>query len=396
MLMGMANSVRFRRALRLVVPVLWVCCLALAVIVASCAPLGDDRAASRTVSGKTYGGEEGAQDRVFASGAPSHAGEGVHRFPRVPANERSVGIAYSTWFPPIGWTDIWSTPTLGPYNSSDPAIIRQHGIWLADAGVDFIFIDWSNISETDRSLEGQADIMKGGKTYLRFCPGAKAVEEATTAVFDVFAEMKKRPRISIFLGAQPRETASDGRLQRKADLVYESYIANPKYKGLYQHYLGKPLLVVYVGTPSPWSSGVPSWDDGRFTIRYMTGFLTQQPNLITEDRFSKYGYWSWEDRGAQTYPVWKGRPEVMTVVACWRGDPACPTPGRREGATFREQWARARQIGPRFALVVSWNEWTTLEQLSPEVSKDIEPSETYGHFYLDLLKEEIARFKSDR
>ena len=65
------------------------------------------------------------------------------------------------------------------------------------------------------------------------------------------------------------------------------------------------------------------------------------------------------------------------------------------GATLREQFARARAVGPRFAMVVSWNEWTTGEQPSIEVSKDLEPSLTLGDRYLKLLKEEIRRFKTE-
>jgi hypothetical protein len=313
--------------------------------------------------------------------------------PPIPHEERLVGIAYSTWFPPVTWDNTWDTPELGPYKSSDRDVIRQHAAWLADADVDFIWVDWSNNSDYDPGLEGKPDVMRDGKVHLRHRPDIKAIEDATTVIFDEFSQLEDRPGISIFLGAQPPETATDGRLQRKADQVYDTYIANPRYRGLYQTYEGKPLLVVYVNTPSPWQTGVPDWDDPRFTVRYMTGFVTQQPNLTTADRVSKYGYWSWEDRGTQTYTLHNGRPEAMTVVACWRDDPECPTPGRKNGETFRGQWDRACEIGPRFAMVVSWNEWTTGEQPSVEVSKDIEPSKAFGHFYLDLLKEEIRRFK---
>ena len=45
-------------------------------------------------------------------------------------------------------------------------------------------------------------------------------------------------------------------------------------------------------------------------------------------------------------------------------------------------------------LLISWNEWTTGEQLSMEISKDLEPSKTLGTFYYDLMKEQIALFKT--
>ena len=71
--------------------------------------------------------------------------------------------------------------------------------------------------------------------------------------------------------------------------------------------------------------------------------------------------------------------------------PAYP---RNNGETFKKQWERARLIGVKLALVVSFNEWSTGEQPSVEVSKDIEPSQTLGTFYLDLLREQIRLFKT--
>ncbi len=43
--------------------------------------------------------------------------------------------------------------------------------------------------------------------------------------------------------------------------------------------------------------------------------------------------------------------------------------------------------------IVSWNEWVKGEQPSPEISKDIEPSQIHGTFYYDLMREQIKKFK---
>lgn len=139
-------------------------------------------------------------------------------------------------------------------------------------------------------------------------------------------------------------------------------------------------------------------------VRWMTGYVTEQRNLRTDDLVSKYGYWSWEDRGPQTYTVHGNKPEAMVIAASWRqqrgrgddgkGPGYIPAGSRNNGETFRRQWARAREIGPRFAMIVSWNEWHRGEQPSAEISKDVEPSKEFGRFYLDLMKQEIARFKA--
>ena len=318
-----------------------------------------------------------------------------------PPEERLVGIAYQTWFPPINWNYVWGTPELGHYRSEDREVIRKHAEWLYDAGVDFIWIDWSNNVDHNPELpRGEPVLDDNGERYLANRPDILAIETATEIVFEEYTKLERRPKIAIFAGAQPAASADDGRLQKKADQIYDTFIANPEYRELYVDYLGKPLLVVYVGTPSPWQSGTADWDDPRFTVRWMTGYVTEQSNLRTEDLFSKFGYWSWEDRGPQTYTVHDGKPESMVVVASWRkqAEPGeanyIPARGRLGGATFREQWARAREFGPKFAMVVSWNEWTLGEAVDAEISKDIEPSLEHGHFYLELLKEEIRRFKS--
>ncbi|MCQ2118328.1 MAG: hypothetical protein MJY84_00230 [Bacteroidales bacterium] len=311
----------------------------------------------------------------------------------LPQNRR-VGIAYSMWCNISWWNNVWDTPLNGVYDSRDRRVIRRHAAQLSDAGVDFIWIDWSNNIRYDRDSLWT----RGGHVDL--------VEDATYILFDEYKKMDDKgvphPLVSIFIGTSGcPEGLADGRLQRKADQVWDSFAGNPKYSSLMEYYEGKPLLVVYVDTPSPWPDGIPEWDDERFTVRYMTGYVSEQTNLRTPDRVSKYGYWSWEDRGEQTYPIHNGMPESMVVTASQRAQIAdgpydnIPAVGRRNGETLREQFARARKIGVHYAMVVSWNEWTTSEQPSVEVSKDLEPSKQLGDFYLKLLKQEIARFKTE-
>ncbi|MDR0288263.1 MAG: hypothetical protein LBI03_11250, partial [Clostridiales bacterium] len=280
----------------------------------------------------------------------SDNGAGI--YPRTPYDERYVGLAYTTWCYKGFWNTnkVWTTPLLGKYTSDDRTVIRQHAEWIADAGVDFIWIDWSNDVDYDVSIK------KVINDTAR--PDFSMIERSTLYIFEEYSKMRQEgkvtPKISIFIGCpDPSQTSaiSDGRLTRKANQVYDWFVNNPdhpEYRDLIMDYNGKPLLVVYAGTPTPWGDGLPAWDDDRFTVRWMSGFLTQQPYLLNTDTLeSKYGYWSWEDRGAQTFSVSDGKPEAMIVVPSWRAEETDPpgTGERYDGLTFKEQWARARLIG---------------------------------------------------
>lgn len=316
--------------------------------------------------------------------------------PPVPPEERLVGLAYTTWHQTVRWDrvgqpkrekrpwlGVWGMPELGYYRSDDVAVIRRHAEWIAGAGVDFIFLDWSN----------NVDHAPGGRSK-----GHQFIEDSTNLLFEQYAELEKRPRIVFMLGtAGHPEALSDGRLQRKADQLHREYVQNPRFRPLMQDYLGKPLMMVYTDTPTPYGiKALPQWDDPRFTVRWVTGYFTEQRGLLGPDRRSKLGYWSWEDRGEQTVALYEGKPEAMTVVACWRPSEqkGIPSPGRRDGETFLEQWRRVHEVGPKFALVVSWNEWWKGEQPDAEHSKDLEPSKAFGHRYLDLLRQETLKFKT--
>ena len=301
---------------------------------------------------------------------------------------RKVGLAYTTWHQPVLWGTYWGTPELGDYSSNDRNVIQQHGKWLADAGVDFVFIDWSNdINYQYGVTQGRADF--------------DMIEKSVPIIFEEWKTIVKAPKIAIMLGCPDQVAAyTDGRMQSKIDQVYNMFIANDNCRGQYYTYLGKPLIIIYVGTPSPFQTGLPTTiKDSRFIFRYMTGFLTQQPNLIDSQGQSIYGYWSWEDRGPQTFASLNGYPEACTVTAASReqsGSSFIPAIGRNNGETFKARWSRASSLLVSTVLVISWNEWVNGEQPSAEVSKDLEPSKEFGHQYLDLLKSEIIKFKTSK
>lgn len=327
---------------------------------------------------------------VFNHGTVEADQTGVGKFEGCDPSERLVGLAYTTWHRKDtrwGAGATWDLPLLGPYVSNDEAVIRQHGEWLAAAGVDFIFVDWSNNTCYDPAT------MAASRADFRM------IEEATDKLFEVWSTIEGAPKICIFVGPGHSgiENVNNGNHQKKVDQVFRDYVE--KYPDMYFCYDGKPLLICYGATPTQYGAK-PTWDDDRFTVRWMTGYVGQQGALYNARTMASNFYWSWEERGTQTFCVYdRKHVEAVTVTAASRqqsqeGAPDyIPAYGRENGATLVRQFQRACDLGAKFAIVVSWNEWTVGEQYSVEISKDLEPSQIHGTFYLDLLTEQIRKFK---
>ena len=315
---------------------------------------------------------------------------GVGEYEPTPHEDRLVGIAYSTWLCPkiITWgKSAWDTPLYGNYFSDDREMIAKHAELLRDAGVDFIFIDWTNNTNYDPV------------TQREHLSDFRMIEEAAELVFEIWSQIEGAPKICIFAGPghSGMENVKNGNHQKKVDQIYSSFVE--KYPDMYFQYEGKPLLMCYGATPNYYGTR-PTWRDDRFTIRWVTGYVGQQTDLYnTRTMVTRNNWWSWEERGLQTYSVIDGRVECVTCTASSRsqgseGDSSyIPAYGRENGLTLKKQFQRANDLGAGMVILVSWNEWTKGEQPSPEVSKDLEPSVIHGTFYYDLLREQIKKFK---
>jgi len=246
---------------------------------------------------------------MVASGAFIIAPAIAQTITPTPPSERRVGIGYALWHNQSDWTNRtagqtpWGHPELGYYVSGDRSILHQHAEWLSGANVDFALLDWSNDLGTDtRDQRGPSDQL--------------AIENTTPLLFDVWASAPRHPKIAFLIGvpgpmlrASVKSQTEDinavthGDLQRKADQIYQQYVQQPRFAPMLELYLGKPLLVVMIGVPTPYRDKAPTWTDPRFTVRYMSAYLSEFRGL-TADNISLRGYWSWEDRGLFNRPRW--------------------------------------------------------------------------------------------
>ena len=325
---------------------------------------------------------------------------------------KQVGIFYQLWFgpPPANFWGLnceWGIPELGKYVSADLKIIDQHTEWLASAGIDFVFIDWSNNcfymadgssqhkhieDSTYTFVKRQVQRKKEGKPYLQYCIFIGSCKD--------FANPLGGPNAGCELVHDPVKG-----MTKKADQIYDQYIKDPEFASLYWNLDGKPFLSSFVIFCEKEGR---TWSHPKFTYRPMTADI--------KERFPKDIFWSTiENRFEQGYTSGKdGGVECVTVNPMLRGtwppdENPNPGPGkmqsvgRKNGATFRRMWDHAISLKPKIVMVGWWNQWTGCpenhsghnENWDQEYSLDIEPMKGgHGDLYLQIMKEQISKYKN--
>ncbi len=314
-----------------------------------------------------------------------------------------VSICYSVWFdailgkgtkPVTDWNNVsevlagerdwgklhafhyWSKPALGYYRSSDKSVIRTHMTQLAEAGVDYITIDWTNARDY----------------YFDSSAWDEYVQTPMDAMLETIMEMRYEgldtPYVVFWVGQ------SDGPLY---EALYERYHAADKWKDCFVYWDGKPLMLVIGDITEKFPRDL-------FTVRSMWGLKT------------KYDPDQWSflciDNSKHTAVDANGNPEQMTVaVAAQETYMSQPTAHGREGGMFWfKQWYNAFKVRPKVITLTWWNEWTAqrfdveglkgpqfVDNYTQEYSRDIEPMEGgHGDQYYQWLKQYVSDYKNGK
>lgn len=316
------------------------------------------------------------------------------QFRRKADRDHTIVLEYETWFGPgyAAWGREEAVPLLGHYSSLDPRVARQHALWFEDLGIDTVELDWTN-----------------NLTTVFPSPAANECIAATDVLLDTYATMPQHPLVMFLLGPEhnawngPQDTYAGPWFQAQLDYLWARYFTNPKYRGMFQTYLGKPLLTLYLNGPR--SCPPPAVNDNRFTIRYVGAWLQTTHQ-------EQYGVWSWYDQ--QPTPTdFQGKPEALTVTDGYPS-PVASVPGfdnwlspgagaKDEGRTYLDQWDVALRTRPRFLFICQWNEFEPNDQWSANLSNDLEPTiltdpkdprpSGWGFGYYRLTKDLIDRYR---
>jgi hypothetical protein len=296
----------------------------------------------------------------------------------------------------------WEEPLFGYYKTTDPWVLRKHAELLADAGIDVIFFDCTNLTLTWK--------------------------ECYDVLMEVWTQAQKDgvnvPKIAFLL---PFGSPEYGGPQLR--MLYEDIYKPGRYRNLWFTWKGKPCIMA---RPEDLTSSA----EDREIADFFT-FRPGQPDYV--DGPQRKDNWGW----LEVYPqngyvsLDSGGFEEVTVGVSQNtnlasGEHFCAfnEPGtysrsfskkkgfdpRAEGYlygwNFQEQWDRAMEIDPELVFVTGWNEYIAgrvadwppnkpyymafPDEFDWDRSRDIEPNKGWGDrgdvYYMQLV-DNVRRFK---
>ncbi len=305
----------------------------------------------------------------------------------------------------------WNEPLYGFYRNSDAYVLRHHASMLANAGVDFIIFDCTNV----------AFVWKDG--YL---PLLEEFYKARKDGINV-------PKIAFMMNfwALP-ET------EKMLRFIYQDIYKPGKYSDLWFRIGNKPMVMAY--KESLPEKGNSDFDTALLDeIRNFFEFRAGQPFYGRENGGPRReDHWGWLEIFPQNkYGVKPdGSCEMMTVgvgqnandeMICTyfnnektygrsytkaHGHSLLSEDSYKYGYNVQEQWDRVLDISPEHVFVTGWNEWmmglfkepwiqdpdstqlAMVDQYDREHSRDIEPDiDGYLDTYYLQLAANIRRFK---
>ena len=302
-------------------------------------------------------------------------------------------------------TFYWAEPIFGYYRSTDPWVIRKQLMMLADTGVDFLFLDYTNGSLYEPELQAFMDV-------------ARDLKNNGVAV----------PKLTFFLNSEPEWKVYD---------LYNRWYKKTEYKDMWFQWKGKPLLM------SPLITDGTKLREGQDAalLPEIQQYFTFRPTWAFHDAAKEPTKWRFiHGYNAPVAVDEDGKPEQLVVnkstggpiwqnladggVSAVEGKtytekdyaPDWTLPDANKGVFFQTMWDRALEVAPPMLLVTGWNEWrasvwntpgvvmlgrTTgegqghiVDEFNQQFNRDLEPMKGgYGDDYYWQFVANMRRYK---
>jgi len=223
----------------------------------------------------------------------------------------------------------WGKPENGFYHPSDPWVIRRHLQLLANAGVDFLYFDFTNGDQGDSNLDSFMAV-----------------------AMDMYNKGIPVPKVSFFLNEN---------YQVAMESIFKRIITHPEYDPLIFKWQGKPLLMA--------DSAKAATQYPKAAFKGIKDYFTWRKTWAGAD-----GQWNFMEYYPQRYFTYNGQPEQMPVSKAI-GAPLDITKGTsyqngqnppydqywetdqtKFGYAFTEHWSRAFQVDPSIVCINGFNE----------------------------------------
>ncbi len=317
---------------------------------------------------------------------------------------------HSAW--PTNGPAWWDEPVYGFYDDTDYWHYRKSAELMADAGVDVVFLDYTN---------GDSIYVKGLDVMMR-------------AYHDAREDGVNVPKISGYL--QMGSTLPNRWRMLKA--IYFNLCYNEYYKDLWYYWDGKPLMIQNGYAENVKAANADDAEEVALANELVNFFTFRETGNRWKGDTTQNKYWHWLVNYPQ--PEWgyteNGRTECVnlgmainesylykeTRVGVFseeytKGKSYTEAFGEdyrpeavHEGYFFREQASRVLEIDPEFCFIDGWNEYNTargrdyygvpnafIDLYDDEKSRDFEP--TKGEVkddYYNILVDFIRKYKGVR
>jgi len=281
---------------------------------------------------------------------------------------------YYAWYDQNTWNSGLSTDQpLQAYTSSDPGTIERHVSQAQAAGIDALIQSWYGPRETDNQTETNFRTLLDVAAARGF---HAAVDFETTGPF--FTDQAS-----------------------VADALSHLLTVHAQHPA-YLRYQGKPIVFFW----RQQRFGIDEWADIRAQVdpHHDSLWIAEGVDISYQSVFDGHHLYSvaWSTDVEHTLTDWSFRVRrfesqngaerlwVATVMPGYddtrtdRGDAFAVN--RQDGSYYRATWSAATASQPDWVIITSFNEWIE--------GTMIEPSASYGDFYLDLTRQLASEFKS--